>query len=302
MASRDKEATQLQVFDAKAVRRHRERAARGSRAAEFLFIEGAARLADRLKDVSREFSQALELGSRGGLLARDLRDSGGIASLVASDPAAGFLSGLADPGLVAEAEALPFAPASFDLVVSNLALHWVNDLPGTLLQLRQALKPDGLLLLSLFAGETLNELRLCLLEAESEIENGASPRVAPFADPRELAGLLQRAGFALPVVDTDRIEATYPDALSLMRDLRAMGETSILTARPRRPVPLRFFTRAAEIYAERHAEADGRIPATFQIVWLSGWAPHASQQKPLRPGSATARLADVLAAGGRSGG
>ena len=231
MASRDKGDTPLQVFDREAVRRHRERAARGDRKAEFLFVEGAARLADRLKDVSRAFPRVLELGSRGGLLARDLRDSGGIASLVASDPAAGFLSGLADPGLVAEAEALPFAPASFDLVVSNLALHWVNDLPGALLQLRQALKPDGLLLVSLVAGETLNELRICLLEAESEIENGASPRVAPFADPRELAGLLQRAGFALPVVDTDRIEATYPDALSLMRDLRAMGET--VSALPR---------------------------------------------------------------------
>ena len=302
MASRDKEATQLQVFDAKAVRRHRERAARGSRAAEFLFIEGAARLADRLKDVSREFSQALELGSRGGLLARDLRDSGGIASLVASDPAAGFLSGLADPGLVAEAEALPFAPASFDLVVSNLALHWVNDLPGTLLQLRQALKPDGLLLLSLFAGETLNELRLCLLEAESEIENGASPRVAPFADPRELAGLLQRAGFALPVVDTDRIEATYPDALSLMRDLRAMGETNAVAARRRSFTRRATVLRAAELYQTRYAGADGRIGARFEIATLTAWAPHQSQPKPLRPGSAATRLADALGAEEKSAG
>jgi SAM-dependent methyltransferase len=231
-----------------------------------------------------------------------LRDSGGIASLVASDPAAGFLSGLADPGLVAEAEALPFAPASFDLVLSNLALHWVNDLPGALLQLRQALKPDGLLLVSLFAGETLNELRLCLLEAESEIENGASPRVAPFADPRELAGLLQRAGFALPVVDTDRIEATYPDALSLMRDLRAMGETNAVAARRRSFTRRATVLRAAELYQTRYAGADGRIVARFEIATLTAWAPHQSQPKPLRPGSAATRLADALGAEEKSAG
>ncbi|MGH7034981.1 MAG: methyltransferase domain-containing protein, partial [Stellaceae bacterium] len=288
MANRDREDTPLQVFDREAVRRHRDRAARGGREAEFLFVEGAARLADRLKDVSRAFPRALELGSRGGLLARDLRDSGGIAWLVASDPAAGFLAGLPGPRLVAEAEALPFARGSFDLVVSNLALHWVNDVPGALLQLRQALKPDGLLLVSLFAGETLNELRTCLLEAESEIENGASPRVAPFADPRELAGLLQRAGFALPVVDTDRIEATYSNALGLMRDLRAMGETNAVAARRRSFTRRATLLRAAELYQARYAGSDGRVIARFEIATLTAWAPHQSQPKPLRPGSAAA--------------
>ena len=302
MASRDKGDTPLQVFDREAVRRHRERAARGDRKAEFLFVEGAARLADRLKDVSRTFSRALELGSRGGLLARELRDSGGIASLVTSDPSAGFLAGRPGPRLVADAEALPFAPGSFDLVVSNLALHWVNDLPGALLQLRQALKPDGLLLVSLFAGETLNELRICLLEAESEIENGASPRVAPFADPRELAGLLQRAGFALPVVDTDRIEATYSDALSLMRDLRAMGETNAVATRRRSVTRRATLLRAAELYQTRYAGSDGRVVARFEIATLTAWAPHESQPKPLRPGSAAARLADALGAEEKSAG
>lgn len=302
MASRDKGDTPLQVFDREAVRRHRERAARGDRKAEFLFVEGAARLADRLKDVSRTFSRALELGSRGGLLARELRDSSGIASLVTSDPSAGFLAGRPGPRLVADAEALPFAPGSFDLVVSNLALHWVNDLPGALLQLRQALKPDGLLLVSLFAGETLNELRICLLEAESEIENGASPRVAPFADPRELAGLLQRAGFALPVVDTDRIEATYSDALSLMRDLRAMGETNAVATRRRSFTRRATLLRAAELYQTRYAGPDGRVVARFEIATLTAWAPHESQPKPLRPGSAAARLADALGAEEKSAG
>lgn len=302
MASRDKGDTPLQVFDREAVRRHRERAARGDRKAEFLFVEGAARLADRLKDVSRTFSRALELGSRGGLLARELRDSSGIAFLVTSDPSAGFLAGRPGPRLVADAEALPFAPGSFDLVVSNLALHWVNDLPGALLQLRQALKPDGLLLVSLFAGETLNELRICLLEAESEIENGASPRVAPFADPRELAGLLQRAGFALPVVDTDRIEATYSDALSLMRDLRAMGETNAVATRRRSFTRRATLLRAAELYQTRYAGPDGRVVARFEIATLTAWAPHESQPKPLRPGSAAARLADALGAEEKSAG
>ena len=302
MASRDKGDTPLQVFDREAVRRHRERAARGDRKAEFLCVEGAARLADRLKDVSRTFSRALELGSRGGLLARELRDSSGIASLVTSDPSAGFLAGRPGPRLVADAEALPFAPGSFDLVVSNLALHWVNDLPGALLQLRQALKPDGLLLVSLFAGETLNELRICLLEAESEIENGASPRVAPFADPRELAGLLQRAGFALPVVDTDRIEATYSDALSLMRDLRAMGETNAVATRRRSFTRRATLLRAAELYQTRYAGPDGRVVARFEIATLTAWAPHQSQPKPLRPGSAAVRLADALGAEEKSAG
>jgi SAM-dependent methyltransferase len=204
--------------------------------------------------------------------------------------------------MIATPETVPLPAESLDLAVSLLSLPSMNDIPGMLIQIRRALRPDGLFLGALAGSGTLAELRESLLLAETELSGGASPRVAPFVDVRDAGGLLQRAGFALPVADTETIRVRYPSMFELMRDLRAMGETSILTARPRRPVPLRFFTRAAEIYAERHAEADGRIPATFQIVWLSGWAPHASQQKPLRPGSATARLADVLASGGKNGG
>lgn len=302
MARRDSHETSPYIFDPSAVRRHRERAARGDRRAEFLFAEGAKRLAERLGDVNRRFFRALDLGCRGGVLSRELRGRGEAAWLVACDPATGFLAGLAGPRLAAEAEALPFARGSFDLVVSNLALHWVNDLPGALLQLRQALQPDGLLLASLFAGETLYELRACLIEAESEIENGASPRVSPFADARDLAGLLQRAGFALPVVDTDRIEATYPDALSLMRDLRAMGEANAAAGRRRGFTRRATLLRAAELYQARCARPDGRVPARFEIATLTAWAPHESQPKPLRPGSAAARLADALDVKERSAG
>ena len=300
MARHHSPETSLQVFDPVAVRRHRERAVRTGRRAEFLFAEGAKRLVERLGDINRRFSRALDLGCRGGFLRQELR--GGAAWLVSSDPAAGFLAGLDGPRLVAEPEALPFAPGSFDLVLSNLALHWVNDLPGALLQLRQALRPDGLLLASLFAGETLGELRESLLAAESEIENGASPRVSPFADARELAGLLQRAGFALPVVDTDRVEATYSDALSLMRDLQAMGESNAVVGRRRGFTRRATLLRAAELYQARYAGRDGRIVAHFEIATLTAWAPDQSQPKPLRPGSAAARLADALGAQEKSAG
>src|ERR1700744_5911956 len=209
-------ANPIEVFDRDAVRRHRDRARRqdGSDAG-FLFAEAAERLWDRLADIKRPFVRALDLGSRDPQLAARLRDAG-IETVVAGDAA----------HLRLDLEMLPFAPGSFDLVTSSLALHWINDLPGTLLQLRQILKPDGLLLANMFAGSTLDELRIALLEAESEVENGASPRISPFADGSDLAGLLQRAGFALPVVDSDRIAVDYPDAWKLMHDLRAMGETN----------------------------------------------------------------------------
>jgi NADH dehydrogenase [ubiquinone] 1 alpha subcomplex assembly factor 5 len=196
--------------------------------------------------------------------------------------------------VVAEAEALPFKPESFDLAVSLLDLHWINDLPGALVQLRRALKPDGLLLASLFGGDTLLELRQAWMEAEIEEEGGAGPRVAPFADVRDLGSLLQRAGFALPVVDSDTIEVTYPDALALMRDLRAMGEANAVAERRRSFTRRATLARAAAFYAERFRRPDGRIAARFEILTLTGWAPHQSQPKPLRPGSATARLADAL--------
>jgi SAM-dependent methyltransferase len=276
-------ANPSEIFDRAALRRRRARAAALGADAGFLFREGAERLWDRLGDIKRPFTQALDLDSRDPFLAEQLRGAG-IATLAAGDGAA----------LTVDLEALPFAAGSFDLVVSSLTLHWVNDLPGTLLQLRQILKPDGLLLANLLAGETLEALRIALLEAESEIENGASPRVSPFADPRDLAGLLQRAGFALPVVDSDRLVVDYPDAWKLMRDLRAMGETNASTLRHRHFTRRATMLRAAEIYRERFGNAAGRVPAEFEIVTLTAWAPHEAQPRALRPGSAASRLADAL--------
>jgi SAM-dependent methyltransferase len=196
--------------------------------------------------------------------------------------------------VAADEEALPFRDASLDLVVSALVLQFVNDLPGTLIQIRRALKPDGLLLAALAGGDTLTELRQAFAAAEAEIEDGISPRVVPFSDVRDMGALLQRAGFALPVTDIDRVTARYASPISLMHDLRRMGATNPLLERSRRPLKRATLRRMTEIYAERFADRDGRIRATFEIVWLSGWAPHESQQKPLAPGSARQRLADVL--------
>jgi SAM-dependent methyltransferase len=194
----------------------------------------------------------------------------------------------------ADEEALPLKPGAFDAVLSALVLQHVNDLPGTLLQIRQALKPDGLLLAAVIGGETLHELRQCFVAAESELEGGASPRVAPFADGRDLGGLLQRAGFALPVVDSDRFSVSYATPLALMADLRAMGATNVLHERRRTPLRRATLMRTCELYAERFSRADGRVLATFEIITLTAWSPHESQQQPLRPGSAKARLADAL--------
>ena len=198
--------------------------------------------------------------------------------------------------VAADEEALPFADASLDLVVSALALQAVNDLPGMLVQIRRALKPDGLFMAALFGGDTLSELRQSFAQAEAEIEGGASPRVAPFADVRAMGALLQRAGFALPVTDTERITVRYASPLSLLRDLRRMGATNALAERRRLPLRRTTLLRAMEIYGERFADPDGKVRATFEIVWVSGWAPDASQQQPLRPGSAKTRLADALGA------
>ena len=292
---------EILIFDRRAVRRHRQRAARLG-PAEFLLEEAAEHLAARLDDVTRRFPRALVLGARGGVMARALADRGGIETLIEMEEAAGLFAAGRRCGAVAEAEALPFAPGAFDLVVSPLVLHWTNDLPGALLQLRQALRPDGLLLAALFGGETLGELRRAFLEAELAAEGGASPRVSPMADGRDLAGLLQRVGFALPVVDSDRLTVTYGDAFALMADLRAMGETNALRERRRGFTRRATLMRMAEIYRDLYGGADGRISATFEIVTLTAWAPHASQPKPLRPGSAAVRLADALGTAEKSAG
>jgi NADH dehydrogenase [ubiquinone] 1 alpha subcomplex assembly factor 5 len=287
-------ATRIDLFDRRAVRRQRERAAATLPAHDFLFREAAARLVERLDEVRRTFSMALDLGGHGGVLGEALRGHGGIATLVETDLALALARRGRALRVVADEEFLPFAPGTFDLVLSCLSLHWANDLPGALLQLRHALKPDGLLLVSLLGGDTLHELRRALLEAEAEAAGGASPRVSPFADMREAGALLQRAGFALPVIDADTVTVSYPDALALMRDLRGMGEANALSERRRSFSRRDVLLRAAERYQALFADAAGRVPATFRIVTLTAWAPHAAQPKPLRPGSAAGRLAAAL--------
>jgi SAM-dependent methyltransferase len=216
-----------------------------------------------------------------------------VGAIVAVDPVASQLAG-ERLAVAADEEALPFRDASLDLVVSALALQFVNDLPGTLIQIRRALRPDGLFLAAMIGGDSLAELREAFAQAEAEVEGGVSPRVAPFADLRELGALLQRAGFALPVTDVDRLTVRYASPLALMHDLRRMGASNALSERRRKLLRRATLHRVFEIYAERFADPDGRIRATFEIVWLSGWAPHESQQQPLKPGSAKTRLADAL--------
>jgi SAM-dependent methyltransferase len=282
------------IFDRSLLRRRRARAvALGPE--NFLLERVATDMDERLSAVLRTFERAVDLGTPGHALRRALADSGRVPGLIAAEPAAHRLD--ADFARVAaDEEALPFSDASLDLVVSALSLQFVNDLPGTLIQIRRALKADGLLLAALVGGESLIELREAFAAAESEIEGGISPRVAPFADVRELGALLQRAGFALPVVDTDRITVRYDTVRDLMRELRRMGATNILSERRRVPLRRETLTRMEDIYCDRFGDPDGRLPATFEIVWLSGWAPHESQQQPLKPGSATHRLADALGA------
>lgn len=285
----------MNVFDRRLVRQHRDRAAAGLQGHDFLLRECAARLVDRLDDVTRRFSGALDLGCHGGEVAAAIGDR--VESFVQCDLSPGMARSAARNGrmtLAADEEWLPFAPASFDLIVSNLSLHWVNDLPGALLQIRQCLRPDGLFLAAMLGGETLSELRHSLMEAEIAESGGAGPRVSPFADLRDAGSLLQRAGFALPVVDGDRITAGYADLAALMRDLRGMGEANAVLSRPRQPPRRAAIARADEIYRRRFGSTDGRLPATFQIIYLTGWAPHASQQQPKRPGSAESRLAKAF--------
>ena len=237
-------------------------------------------MAERLHAVLREFKTAADIGTEGEQLGKAL--AGRVDRLTP----------IALPDL--ESEPLALAPGSLDLAVSALALQFVNDLPGVLAQVRRALKPDGLLLAAMIGGDTLTELRQSFAAAEAECEGGVSPRVAPFADLREIGALLQRVGFALPVTDVDRIVVRYDSAFALMADLRRMGATNILVERRRTPTRRATLLRMAQIYGERFADPDGRIRATFDVIWLSGWAPHESQQKPLKPGSAKASLAEAV--------
>jgi NADH dehydrogenase [ubiquinone] 1 alpha subcomplex assembly factor 5 len=283
----------ITIFDRKALRAHRERAARLPADHRFLDEAVRARLVDRLDDMRRDFRQVLDLGCGDGRLAGLLAESGREPMIVSFDGARGFATGAPYP-VVGDAEALPFAAGSFDLVVGALSLHWTNDLPGALWQIQRILRPDGLLLAALWGGDTLKELREALILAEVETAGGAGPRISPFTDVRDAGALLQRAGFALPVVDSETLTVTYPDMFRLMRDLRGMGETNAVLDRRRAFTRRDTLLRAAAIYQERFGDEAGRIPASFQVLTLTGWSPHESQQKPLRPGSAVARLADAL--------
>ena len=261
------------LFDRALLRARMGRARRMGPVA-FLLDRVAEDMADRLQAVTRGFSDAAEIWTPGEALRKPAADRFTSIRRNAFD----------------ESETLALEPESLDLVVSALALHFVNDLPGVLAQIRRALKPDGLLLAAMIGGDTLTELRQSFAAAEAECEGGVSPRVAPFADLRDIGSLLQRAGLALPVTDVDRVVVRYDSAFALMADLRRMGATNILVERRRTPTRRATLLRMAQIYAERFADPDGRIRATFDVIWLSGWAPHESQPKPLRPGSAKASL------------
>ncbi len=287
------------IFDRDLLVRRRARAASGwtsASTADFLLNRAADELLERLAVVMRRFPVAAVIGSHGGRVGNRLRQSGAHDVVIDLDPARAMLPSAPALSAQADEELLPLRPAGFDLLVSALSLQWTNDLPGALAQARAALKPDGLLLAALIGGESLTELRQSFVSAESEIEGGASPRVAPFADGRDLGSLLQRAGFALPVVDSDRFTVAYKHPLALMHDLRAMGATNVLMERRRTPLRRATLARACEIYAERFSRADGKVLATFDIITLTAWAPADSQPKPLRPGSAKHRLADALGA------
>jgi len=274
------------------IERKRRAFARAVPGADFLMRRAAEDLADRLATVGRRFSKAATLFSGTTDALNTVLASGKVDEAIRIEADAALLGGAT--GMVAASGTVPLEPASIDLAVSLLSLQDENDIPGMLIQIRRALKPDGLFLGVLAGAGTLAELRDSLIAAEVEMSGGASPRVLPFADVREAGALLQRAEFSLPVADVETVTVRYATMFDLMADLRAMGATSTLSDRSRRPATRGLLMRAAAIYAERHADPDGRIRATFQMIWLSGWAPDASQQKPLRPGSAQISLTKVL--------
>lgn len=288
------------LFNRALLRGRRNRAAGSLSGHDFLFREVAERLADRLLDIKRTFPLVLDMGCHDGTLGRALEGNiaknNGIETVVQMDLSQKMADGARafGPALSGDEEALPFAGATFDLILSSMSLHWANDLPGVLVQARRALKSDGLFLASLPGRGTLKELAHALMIAETECEDGAAPHVAPFADVRDMGNLLVRAGFALTVSDVEPITVSYESPLRLMDDLKAMGESNPLFARRDTPMRRETLARAVEIYTETFATDDGRVPATFEIVTLTGWAPDASQPQPLKPGSAAQSLKDAL--------
>jgi SAM-dependent methyltransferase len=286
----------MRIFDRRLHARRRARAATGFGGYSFLKLAAAEDIALRLSAINRRFEQVLDLGAHDGLVERTLRADPDVAKRIGdvftSDLTPAFARG--PLGVVADEEALPFADGAFDLAVSALSLHWVNDLPGALIQVRKALKPDGLFIGIVLGGRTLTELRQALLTAEEEIRGGAAMRVSPFLDVIDGAGLLQRAGFAMPVADGDALTVRYADPLALLADLRGMGETAAFANRRGPRLTRSILLRAMEIYRNRYSDADGRVRATFDLIAMSAWAPAPDQPKPKRPGSANVRLADAL--------
>ena len=281
------------VFDRRVLRLRRGRVAPALHGFDFLIREAALRLVDRLGDVRREFPLALELGCHTGQLAAALHGNARVGQLIQADLACDMVRRAHGPRLVADEEALPFGPGRLDLVISCFSLHWVNDLPGTLAQIRYALKPDGLFLAIMPGGSTLIELREALMRAELEVRGGAGPRVSPFVDVRDGGMLLQRAGFALPVADVDTVTVTYDHPLKLLAELRGMGEANALVQRAR-VLDRATLWRACEIYRELFGDGADRVPATFQLLTLSGWAPDPGQPQPIRRGSGQVNLAEAL--------
>ena len=282
------------LFDALALRRNRQRAATSYEKFSFLKDEAAMRLADRVDLMRCNFDFCLDLGAHDGRLWKQLADLGKIGTLLHSDPSASFAKNSPWPFVAHDFATLPFAEGKFDAVFSCLNLHWIDDLPGLIVQIRNLLRPNGLCLINLLGGNSLNELRASMIAAEEDITGGFSPRCAPMADIRDVGGLLARAGLALPVADSDRLTVNYPHMFKLMADLRGMGEQNALMGRQRYPTRRDVFMRAAEIYEKKFGQADGSIPASFEIITLTGWAPHESQQKPLRPGTEKTRLASAV--------
>lgn len=283
-----------ELFDRGLLRRRRSRFARELSQHEFLLDRVAAEISERIEAILRGFPLCLDLGAYNGVLGRAVGALPSVGEMIYAESAPALAALCPRPSVVCDEDLLPFRDASLNLVVSGLALHRVNDLPGALIQIRRALRPDGLFMGAALGSRSLQELRHALIEAEAELEGGASPRIAPFADVREYGALLQRAGFALPVTDADLLTVTYPAPRDLMHEIRAMGGGNVMAARRKEPLPRRTLERAEAIYRSRHGTPEGRIVASFEIVYMSGWAPHESQQKPLAPGSAKKRLADAL--------
>jgi SAM-dependent methyltransferase len=274
------------VFDRNIVRQNRNRCAPKLKDHGFLIDWSINQISNRLEEVKRTFPTALQIGCRSH---KFQPQNFGIENLYALD-----IADKLNPTIQADEELLPFAAESFDLIFSPLNLHTINDLPGTLAQIKTALKPDGLFIAALFGGETLYELRDSMNAVEMEINSGISPHIAPFADMPQMGSLMQRAGFNLPVIDSEKITVTYDNALKLMEDIRYMGEGNALIERKKKLSTTNYFKQVVKDYADKYSIDDGRIRATFEIIFLIGWAPHESQQKPLRPGSAQNRLADIL--------